>query len=117
MGAIPRGRTVERGSGPLRRAGHGSAVTRITGWLFSAPAAAPHGGRSSSLPFILAFYFSFTNERLLAPPGRQTQWVGLDNYVRVFENPRFWTALTNNIAFASSWCRCRPSSRCSWPSS
>jgi multiple sugar transport system permease protein len=52
------------------------------------------------VPFVLAFYFSFTNERLLAPPGRQTQWVGLDNYVRVFEDPRFWTALMNNIVFS-----------------
>jgi multiple sugar transport system permease protein len=52
------------------------------------------------VPFVLAFYFSFTNERLLAPPGRQTQWIGLDNYVRVFQNPRFWTALMNNIVFS-----------------
>ena len=71
----------------------------ITGWLFSAPALVLIVA-FILVPFVLAFYFSFTNERLLAPPGRQTQWVGLDNYVRVFENPRFWTALTNNIVFS-----------------
>jgi multiple sugar transport system permease protein len=52
------------------------------------------------LPFILAFYFSFTNERLLSPPGRETQWIGLDNYARVLQDPRFWTELMNNITFA-----------------
>ncbi len=71
----------------------------ITGWLFSAPALVLMVA-FILVPFVLAFYFSFTNERLLAPPGRQTQWVGLDNYVRVFENPRFWTALMNNIVFS-----------------
>jgi len=74
-------------------------VDTITGWLFSAPAVLLIGV-FILLPFILAFYFSFTNERLLAPPGRETQWVGLDNYIRVFENPRFWTALGNNVAFS-----------------
>jgi multiple sugar transport system permease protein len=71
----------------------------ITGWLFSAPAVLLMAA-FIVIPFILAFYFSFTNERLLAPPGRATEWVGLDNYMRVFENPRFWTALGNNVVFA-----------------
>ncbi len=98
MGVIPSG--VARAGGPRTpddRPRFG--VDTITGWLFSAPAVLLIGV-FILLPFILAFYFSFTNERLLAPPGRETQWVGLDNYIRVFENPRFWTALGNNVAFS-----------------
>jgi multiple sugar transport system permease protein len=98
MGAIPSGATAVRGSGPQAGRPQLGGET-LTGWLFSAPAALLMAV-FIILPFILAFYFSFTNERLLAPPGRETQWVGLDNYIRVFENPRFWTALTNNITFA-----------------
>jgi multiple sugar transport system permease protein len=98
MGVIPSG--VARAGGPRApddRPRFG--VDTITGWLFSAPAVLLIGF-FILLPFILAFYFSFTNERLLAPPGRETQWIGLDNYVRAFNDPRFWTALTNNIAFS-----------------
>lgn len=98
MGAIPGGVAVARGSGPPDGKPRLGGDT-LTGWLFSAPAVLLMSA-FIILPFILAFYFSFTNERLLAPPGRETQWVGLDNYIRVFENPRFWTALVNNITFA-----------------
>ncbi len=71
----------------------------VTGWLFSAPAIILIAC-FIILPFLLAFYFSFTNERLLSPPGRETQWIGFDNYARVFNNPRFWTSLGNNITFS-----------------
>ena len=71
----------------------------VAGWLFSAPAVALIA-IFIVLPFSLAFFFSFTNERLLAPPGRETQWIGLDNYARTFNDPRFWTGLTNNIVFS-----------------
>jgi multiple sugar transport system permease protein len=83
---------------PPKKESRFSADT-ITGWLFSAPALF-FIACFIILPFLLAFYFSFTNERLLAPPGRETEWIGLDNYARVFNNPRFWTALTNNVVFA-----------------
>lgn len=70
----------------------------ITAWLFSAPAVLLIGA-FIVLPFLLAFYFSFTNERLISP--RPTEWVGLANYERVlFEDPRFWRALTNNVVFS-----------------
>jgi len=98
MGAIPGEAAVARGSGPPDGRPRLGGDT-LTGWLFSAPAVLLMSA-FIILPFLLAFYFSFTNERLLAPPGRETQWVGLDNYIRVFENPRFWTALVNNITFA-----------------
>ncbi|MEX1335136.1 MAG: sugar ABC transporter permease [Candidatus Limnocylindrales bacterium] len=68
-----------------------------TGWLFSAPAVLLLAA-FMLLPFILAFYFSFTNERLISP--RPTEWVGLRNYIRIFEDPLFWRALGNNVAFS-----------------
>lgn len=70
----------------------------VTAWLFSAPAVLLIAA-FIVLPFLLAFYFSFTNERLISP--RPTEWVGLANYERIlFGEPRFWRALTNNIVFS-----------------
>jgi multiple sugar transport system permease protein len=69
----------------------------LTGWLFSAPAVLLIGAFVVA-PFVLAIYFSFTNERLTSP--RPTEWVGFDNYARVFEDPLFWRALTNNLVFS-----------------
>ena len=62
---------------PQKQRSRFSADT-VTGWLFSAPAILLISC-FIILPFILAFYFSFTNERLLSPPGRETQWIGFDN--------------------------------------
>ena len=70
----------------------------ISAWLFSAPAVILIAA-FIILPFLLAFYFSFTNERLISP--RPTEWVGLRNYERLlFEDPRFWKSLSNNIIFS-----------------
>jgi multiple sugar transport system permease protein len=69
----------------------------LTAWLFSAPAVLLIAA-FMVLPFILAFYFSFTNERLISP--RPTELVGLRNYERIFDDPLFWTALGNNVVFS-----------------
>ncbi len=69
----------------------------LTAWLFSAPAVLLIAA-FMVLPFILAFYFSFTNERLISP--RPTELVGLRNYERIFDDPLFWTSLGNNIIFS-----------------
>lgn len=50
------------------------------------------------VPFALAIYFSFTNERLVSP--LQTRFVGFDNYVDQFTDPLFWRSLWNNTRFA-----------------
>lgn len=68
-----------------------------TGWLFSAPAVV-FLALFMVLPFLLAIYFSFTNERLISP--RPTEFVGLRNYSRIFEDPLFWKSLGNNVAFS-----------------
>lgn len=69
----------------------------LTAWLFSAPAVLLIAA-FMVLPFILAFYFSFTNERLISP--RPTELVGLRNYERIFDDPLFWKSLGNNIVFS-----------------
>ena len=97
MGVMPSGAaTAGRASPPEER--RVSADT-ITGWLFSAPAVI-FIAAFIVVPFILAFYFSFTNERLITPPGRETEWIGLRNYQRIFDDPLFWKALGNNIVFS-----------------
>ncbi|WP_324715604.1 sugar ABC transporter permease [Carboxydochorda subterranea] len=47
--------------------------------------------------FVRTVYFSFTRYDLFHPP----QWVGLDNYLAIFQEPRFLTALANSLTFAA----------------
>jgi multiple sugar transport system permease protein len=65
-------------------------------WLFSAPALLLLTA-FLVVPFLLAIYFSFTNQRLISP--LPTRWVGLDNYTAVLTGNAFWTALRNNVLF------------------
>src|SRR5947208_15433621 len=68
----------------------------VAPWLFSLPAILMLLAFLVA-PFVLAIVFSFTNLRLLSPiPLR---FVGLQNYVRVFEDPIFYRALGNNLLF------------------
>ena len=77
---------------------------QLTAWLFSLP-----GLLMLTLflivPFLMAFYFSFTDQRLIPNPNLPTEFVGLRNYVRLFdpnslEGPAFLRALQNNFYFA-----------------
>src|SRR5256885_5655642 len=75
------------------RVGQNSVVP----WLFSLPAILMLLAFLVT-PFVIAVIFSFTNLRLLSPiPLR---FVGLQNYVRVFQDPIFYRALGNNLLFA-----------------
>lgn len=65
-------------------------------WLFSAPALLLLTA-FLVVPFLLAIYFSFTNQRLISP--LPTRWVGLDNYAAILTSGTFWTALRNNVLF------------------
>ena len=49
-------------------------------------------------PFAIAVYYSFTNIRIVSPDA--FKFVGLQNYIRMFENPAFWEALGNTLIFA-----------------
>lgn len=49
------------------------------------------------IPIFLTFGLAFTNARLISPvPAR---FVGLDNFVRLFENETFWRSLLNTVVF------------------
>ena len=50
------------------------------------------------VPFALAIWFSFTNQRLISP--LPTRVVGLDNYLGELSDPLFWRSLWNNFRFA-----------------
>lgn len=51
------------------------------------------------LPFLLSLYYSFTNERLMPRPI-PAKWLGIENYVRVLNDPEFWQAVRNTVYFA-----------------
>jgi ABC-type sugar transport system permease subunit len=53
---------------------------------------------TSVIPLLLAFYFSLTNYTLLSVP----EWVGLSNYTTIVQDPVFWEAIRNTLAFAAS---------------
>ncbi len=46
--------------------------------------------------FLRAFYFGFTDYNLFAPP----KWIGLGNYLRLFQDPLFLTALKHTLAYS-----------------
>jgi hypothetical protein len=50
------------------------------------------------LPAILGFGLAFTNARLISP--RPVEFVGMDNFARLFTDPTFWRALLNVSYFA-----------------
>jgi putative chitobiose transport system permease protein len=46
-------------------------------------------------PMLAVIYFSFTDYSIISPP----EWVGLDNYRRLLDDPTFWKALTNSAIY------------------
>lgn len=68
----------------------------LVGWLFSAPGLILLA-IFIVVPFGLAVYFSFTNERLISP--LPTRFVGLDNYVATLTSGTFWRSFLNNTIF------------------
>lgn len=53
------------------------------------------------LPFLMAFIFSFTDQRLVTNEELGTEFVGFRNYVRLFDDDSFFAALRNNFVFVS----------------
>ena len=72
----------------------------LTAWLFASPGILLLG-LFFVLPFVLAFALSFTDQRLVPNPNLETQFVGLRNYVRLFEDDYFLHALGNNFYFVA----------------
>jgi multiple sugar transport system permease protein len=50
------------------------------------------------VPVLLCLVLSFTNTRLVSPQG--PQFVGFDNFTRLFSDPVFWKSLRNTVYFA-----------------
>lgn len=70
----------------------------LTGWGFAAPAVILLTV-FLIVPFFLAVYSSFTDQRLVPNPNLPTEWVGLRNYRRIFEDEGFRSALVFNAIF------------------
>lgn len=47
------------------------------------------------IPLIAVVYLSFTNYNIVTAP----QWVGIDNYTRLFQDPLFWRGLRNSFIY------------------
>lgn len=86
---------VERN--PVRRGGRRDA---IAAWAFVLPALLLLAV-FMVVPFALAFALAFTDQRLIPNPRLPTEWVGLRNFIRIFEDPIFLRALANNFVFAA----------------
>ena len=68
-------------------------------WTLMAPAVVL-AGVFIVVPFLLAIALSFTDQRLVPNPNLPTSFVGLRNYVRLFEREEFWNAFFNTAVFA-----------------
>ena len=53
------------------------------------------------VPFVLAFYLSFTDQRLVPNLNIPTSYVGWRNYARLFGRDEFWNALGNTTLFVA----------------
>ncbi|URI09060.1 sugar ABC transporter permease [Aquincola tertiaricarbonis] len=69
-------------------------------WLFAAPGVVLLF-LFLGLPFLMAFVLSFTDQRLVTNEELGTDFVGLRNYLRLFEDDSFWAALKNNFLFVA----------------
>lgn len=52
------------------------------------------------IPFLLSIYYSFTNKMLVPRVGRETSFVGLQNYLKVFTNETTRRAFINTGVYA-----------------
>ena len=80
---------------PRPRARRWTPQTRrntITGLLFISPWLVGFLG-FYLYPALASLYYSFTDFRILQPP----EWIGLQNYQRMVNDPLFWKALGNTI--------------------
>jgi multiple sugar transport system permease protein len=71
-----------------------------TAWLFSLPALILLLV-FLVVPFVLAFVFSFTDQRLIPNPNLPTEFIRLRNFIRLFRDETFYKALGNNFLFAA----------------
>ncbi|MBD2101268.1 sugar ABC transporter permease [Leptolyngbya sp. FACHB-261] len=70
------------------------AMPRLTPYLFVLPALAVMT-LVFFWPLLQAFYLSLTRYDIITPP----EWVGLENFVRLWHDQAFWKALLNTVLF------------------
>ena len=68
----------------------------ITAWLFLTPSLIVLA-LFTLYPMVQAAYLSLTDYNLI----RAAQWVGLDNYIELFNDPAFWNAFRNTVLYAA----------------
>ncbi|MGN9910783.1 carbohydrate ABC transporter permease [Phytohabitans sp. LJ34] len=82
-----------RGSRRGRRSEAVAGYVFLSPWLLGLMAV-------TAVPMLLSLYISFTNYDILSPLS-EAEWVGLDNYKRMFTNdPSYWRSVTVTISFA-----------------
>ncbi|MFC0533530.1 carbohydrate ABC transporter permease [Phytohabitans kaempferiae] len=82
-----------RGSRRGRRSEAAAGYVFLSPWLIGLMAI-------TAVPMLLSLYISFTNYDILSPLS-EVEWVGLDNYKRMFTNdPSYWRSVTVTVSFA-----------------
>lgn len=51
------------------------------------------------VPFIMAVYYSFTNKTLIGARSQNYDFIGFENYIRMFADTRFFTSFMNTMIF------------------
>ena len=67
----------------------------VVPWLFLVPAVISFA-MFKYYPIILGFFVSFFKVDIVNLPG---QFIGLDNYIKAFQDPAFWNAIKNTFQF------------------
>lgn len=70
----------------------------LIAWLFSTPAILLLL-IFLIVPFVMAIYLGFTDQRLIPNPNLPTQFIGLRNFVRLIDDEAFLRGLLNNFYF------------------
>src|SRR5688572_18676656 len=92
--ALPPSNT--KGKAPKTHSRPGFRRDQLSGWGMIAPAAVLLLA-FIFIPAILGFGLAFTNARLISP--RPVEFVGVDNFARLFSDPTFYRALLNVAYF------------------
>ena len=77
---------------PRARLGRSGRREAITGWLFASPWIIGFVVFTAG-PMLYSMYTSFTKYNIISPP----EWIGLQNYTRLFRDPNFYDSLGNTL--------------------
>ena len=83
------------GEAPVNTRRSGKARKKAVGWLFILPNFVGFAVLTL-VPILVLFYMAFTEWNIFGG----SQWVGLDNFSRLFGDKSFYKALTNTLYYA-----------------